>query len=76
VRAELRSVLEKDATMVPLAAIEDEKDGKATVVLRGGERREIELGPANATHAKVEKGLAGGEVLLLTPRVSKRPPHP
>jgi len=40
VRAELRSVLEKKAGLVPLA-IDDERDGKATVTLKGGAKRTI-----------------------------------
>ena len=31
--------------------------------------REIELGLANSTHGEVKKGLGGGEVLVLAPRV-------
>lgn len=68
-RVEIKSSLQKDAVMVPLAALEGERDGKAFVTLKSGERREIELGLANATHGEVKKGLDGGELLVLTPRV-------
>lgn len=74
VRAELRSLLEKEAVLVPLAAIDDEKDGKATVILEGGEKRTITLGVANATHVNATEGVTGGEVLVLTPRAPARPP--
>ncbi len=73
VRAELRSLLEKEAVLVPLAAIDDERDGKATVTLRGGEKRTITLGVANATHVNATEGVTGGEALVLTPRASSRP---
>jgi HlyD family secretion protein len=68
-RVEIRSMLQKEAVMVPLAALSDERDGHAFVTLKGGERREIELGLANSTHGEVKKGLDGGEVLVLAPRV-------
>jgi len=73
-RVEIRSLLQKDAVMVPLAALSDERDGKASVTLKSGEHREIELGLANATHGEVKKGLEGGEQLVLTPLMPARAP--
>lgn len=73
VRAELRSLLEKDAVLVPLSAIEEEKDGKGFVVLAGGARREIEIGASNATHAQAKSGLEGGESLVVVPRATTKP---
>lgn len=67
-RVEIRSLLQKEVVRVPLAALSDEHDGHAFVTLQGGERREIELGLANATHGEVKKGLDGGEILVLAPR--------
>jgi len=75
-RVEIRSMLQKEAVMVPLAALSDERDGHAFVTLKGGERREIELGLANATHGEVKKGLEGGELLIVSPRTPAGPSSP
>jgi HlyD family secretion protein len=65
VRAEIASVLKSDAVLLPLWALEGERDGKGQVTLSSGERREVEIGLGSATHGEVVKGLVGGEVLLV-----------
>jgi multidrug efflux pump subunit AcrA (membrane-fusion protein) len=67
VRAEIDSVLEKDAVLLPLWALRDEHDGKGMVTLASGEKREVEIGLGSATHAAVKKGLSGGETLIVEP---------
>lgn len=65
VRAEISSVLKSDAVLLPLWALEGERDGKGFVTLSSGERREVEIGLGSATHGEVLKGLSGGEVLVV-----------
>ena len=65
VRAEIDSVLKKDAVLLPLWALSEERDGKGKVTLVSGEQREVEIGLGSATHGEVLKGLGGGEVLVV-----------
>ena len=65
VRAEIESVLKTDAVLLPLWALEAERDGHGFVTLATGERRDVDVGLGSATHAEVQKGLSGGEVLLV-----------
>lgn len=66
-RAEIDSELSRDAVLLPLWALTEERDGKGLVTLVSGERREVEIGLGSATHAEVVKGLKGGEVLVVAP---------
>lgn len=66
-RAEIASVLKSEAVLLPLWALEGERDGKGFVTLLGGARREVEIGLGSATHGEVLKGLEGGEVLVVGP---------
>jgi HlyD family secretion protein len=66
-RAEISSVLKAEAVLLPLWALEGERDGKGFVTLAGGERREVEIGLGSATHGEVLKGLSGGERLVVGP---------
>lgn len=64
-RAEIDSELARDAVLLPLWALSDERDGKGFVTLVSGERRQVEIGLGSATHGEVLKGLTGGEVLIV-----------
>jgi HlyD family secretion protein len=66
VRAEIRSVLAKDAILVPLAALcEPTKNGASSVTLAGGEVRRIKIGRTTTTFAEALAGLKVGEVVAL-----------
>jgi HlyD family secretion protein len=66
VRADVEVELVSEATLAPLAAIQEE-EGEAYVSLAGGERREVVLGQTSLTHAEVLEGLSVGDQVLLGP---------
>jgi hypothetical protein len=65
-RVEISSVVSEDTLSVPLVALhESEDDGSRYVVLESGERREVSVGATTLTHAAIEEGLEGGDVVVL-----------
>jgi len=59
-----------EALVVPVAAVE-EQDGKATVILKGGEKREVELGRRDNGQVELLKGLKeGDEIRAVAPKAS------
>ncbi len=66
VRAEIRSVLAKDATVVPLAALREPLSGGASsVAMAGGEIRRVKIGKTTTEFAEVLGGLKPGEAVEL-----------
>jgi multidrug efflux pump subunit AcrA (membrane-fusion protein) len=64
---------EENAVRVPLGSVEN-ADGKSFVWVKTGagfERREIELGLRNNTHAVVSAGLKGGEDIAVDPQLAR-----
>lgn len=59
------------ATQVPLQAV-FERDGRYYCLTHGAtgiEAKQLQLGPTNDKHVIVEQGLAGGEQVVVTPRL-------
>jgi multidrug efflux pump subunit AcrA (membrane-fusion protein) len=75
VRADVEVELVSEATLAPLAAIQEE-EGEAYVSLPGGERREVVLGQTSLTHAEVLEGLSAGDQVLLGGEVTRALPRP
>lgn len=60
VRADINSLLAKDALIVPLACLKPQEKGY-TVLLKDGAQRTIRMGKSSTTHAEVLEGLEEGD---------------
>jgi HlyD family secretion protein len=67
---EIVTALEKDAVLVPVAALRSEHGGRY-VILASGERRAIKTGRTDGTVFTVIEGLAGGEVVVIPEATAK-----
>ncbi len=64
VRADISTVLAKDALLVPLAALAENK-GKYTATLKSGKTVPVKVGQTSLTHAEVLDGLSDGDEVRL-----------
>lgn len=64
VRADISTVLAKDALLVPLAALTENK-GKYTATLVNGKTVPVKVGQTSLTHAEVLDGLSSGDEVRL-----------
>jgi HlyD family secretion protein len=66
VRAEIRSILARDAVLVPLAALRGPlRDGVSSVALAGGEIRKIKVGKTTTAFAEALGGVKPGDEVVL-----------
>jgi len=65
-RAEIRSILAKDAVLLPLAALREPlKNGVSSVALAGGGIRKIKVGKTTTTFAEALEGVKPGDEVVL-----------